>query len=121
MTVQNGARFDFIVVGGGTAGNIVASRLAENPNARILVVEAGIGSSKDNEEIRTPGLAIEIRSSQYDWAYKTTIVKRDDYERIEKPNTRRNALSSSSSLNYFSWAPGSMGTFDMWEEFYGKE
>ena len=44
MTIQDGARFDFIVVGGGTAGNIVACRLAENPNARILVVEAGIGS-----------------------------------------------------------------------------
>jgi choline dehydrogenase len=121
MTVQDGARFDFIVVGGGTAGNIVACRLAENPNARILVVEAGIGNSKDNEEIRTPGLAMDIRGSQYDWAYKTTMVKRDDYERIEKPNTRGKALGGSSSLNYFSWVPGSKGTFDMWEEYGGKE
>ncbi|KAG8418833.1 hypothetical protein J3459_011961 [Metarhizium acridum] len=92
MAVKDGARFDFIVVGGGTAGNIVATRLAENPNARILVVEAGIGNSIDNEDIRTPGLAMEIRGSQYDWAYKTTMVKRDDYERIEKPNTRGKAL-----------------------------
>ncbi|KFY81823.1 hypothetical protein V500_11061 [Pseudogymnoascus sp. VKM F-4518 (FW-2643)] len=107
MSVQDGARFDFIVVGGGTAGNIVASRLAENPNARILVVEAGIGSSEVNEEIRTPALAMDIRGSQYDWAYKTTMVKRDDYERIEKPNTRGKALGGSSSLIYFSWVPGS--------------
>ncbi|KAJ5472258.1 glucose-methanol-choline oxidoreductase [Penicillium desertorum] len=121
MSVQDGARFDFIVVGGGTAGNIVASRLAENPNVRVLVVEAGIGTSKDNEEIRTPGLAMDIRGSQYDWAYKTTMVKRDDYERIEKPNTRGKALGGSSSLNYFSWVPGSKGTFDMWEEYGGKE
>jgi choline dehydrogenase len=35
--------FDFIVVGGGTAGNVVAGRLAENPNVSILVIEAGIG------------------------------------------------------------------------------
>jgi choline dehydrogenase-like flavoprotein len=35
--------FDFIVVGGGTAGNVVAGRLAENPNISILVIEAGIG------------------------------------------------------------------------------
>jgi choline dehydrogenase len=121
MAVTDGARFDFIVVGGGTAGNIVAARLAENPAARVLIVEAGIGTSKTNEEIRTPGLAMEIRGSQYDWAYKTTMVKRDDYERVEKPNTRGKALGGSSSLNYFSWVPGSKGTFDMWEEYGGKE
>ncbi|CEJ92593.1 Putative Choline dehydrogenase [[Torrubiella] hemipterigena] len=121
MSLKDGSRFDFIVVGGGTAGNIVACRLAENPNANVLVVEAGIGSSKDNEEIRTPGLAMDIRGSEYDWAYKTTMVKRDDYERIEKPNTRGKALGGSSSLNYFSWVPGSKGTFDMWEEYGGKE
>lgn len=120
-TPKDGSRFDFIVVGGGTAGNIVACRLAENPNVRVLVIEAGIGSSHDNEEIRTPGLAMDIRGSQYDWAYKTTMVKRDDYERIEKPNTRGKALGGSSALNYFSWVPGSKGTFDLWEEYGGKE
>lgn len=121
MTVQDNARFDFIVVGGGTAGNVVAGRLAENPNARILIVEAGVAHSKDIEEIRTPAHAMELRDSEYDWAYKTTMVKRDDYERIEKPNTRGKALGGSSSLNYFTWVPGSKGTFDMWEEYGGKE
>lgn len=121
MSVKDGARFDFIVAGGGTAGNIVAARLAENPLARILIVEAGIGSSNDNEEIRTPGLAMDLRGSRHDWAFKTTMVKRDDYERIEKPNTRGKALGGSSSLNYFSWVPGSKGTFDLWEKYGGKE
>ncbi|CAI7624866.1 unnamed protein product [Penicillium discolor] len=121
MSVQDNARFDFIIVGGGTAGNVVAGRLAENPNAKILVVEAGVGNSKDIEDIRTPSNAMELRSSQYDWAYKSTMVKREDYERIEKPNTRGKALGGSSSLNYFTWAPGSKGTFDMWEEYGGKE
>ena len=121
MSVQDNARFDFIVVGGGTAGNVVAGRLAENPNAKILVVEAGVANSKDIEEIRTPAEAMELRDSQYDWAYKTTMVKRDDYERVEKPNTRGKALGGSSSLNYFTWVPGSKGTFDMWEEYGGKE
>lgn len=37
------SQFDFIVVGGGTAGNVVAGRLAENPNVSILIIEAGIG------------------------------------------------------------------------------
>ena len=48
-------------------------------------------------------------------------MERDDYERVEKPNTRGKALGGSSSLNYFTWVPGSKGTFDMWEEYGGKE
>ncbi|KAJ5748707.1 uncharacterized protein N7511_010403 [Penicillium nucicola] len=121
MTVKEGSRFDFIIVGGGTAGNTVAMRLAENPDVRVLVIEAGVGNSIDIPEIRTPSGAMELRNSQYDWAYKTTMIKRDDYERVEKPNTRGKALGGSSSLNYFTWAPGSKGTFDMWEEYGGKE
>ncbi|KAH8201790.1 hypothetical protein TruAng_004054 [Truncatella angustata] len=121
MSVKNGARFDFIVVGGGTAGNIVAARLAESPNAQVLIVEAGTADSINIDEIRTPAEAMGLRNSKYDWSYKTTMVKREDYERVEKPNTRGKALGGSSSLNYFTWAPGSKATFDMWEEYGGKE
>ncbi|KAJ5467521.1 hypothetical protein N7475_005273 [Penicillium sp. IBT 31633x] len=121
MSVKNGAVFDFIVVGGGTAGNVVASRLAENPHVKVLVIEAGVGNPINIPEIRTPSGAMELRNSKYDWAYKTTMIKRDDYERVEKPNTRGKVLGGSSSLNYFTWAPGSKGTFDMWETYGGKE
>ncbi|KIW26125.1 uncharacterized protein PV07_09250 [Cladophialophora immunda] len=119
--VSDGAHFDFIVVGGGTAGNTVAGRLAENANVTILVVEAGVANSHEIDEITTPALAQDLRSSQYDWAYKTTMVKRDDYERIEKPNTRGKALGGSSALNYFTWVPGCKPTFDRWGEYGGKE
>ncbi|KJR90062.1 glucose-methanol-choline (gmc) oxidoreductase [Sporothrix schenckii 1099-18] len=118
---SNGDHFDFVVVGGGTAGNVVAGRLAENPKAKILVIEAGIGKPEDVAQITTPGKAMTLRGSEYDWAYKTTMVKRDDYERIEKPNTRGKALGGSSSLNYFTWVPGSKGTFDLWEAYGGKD
>lgn len=118
---QNGSHFDFVVVGGGTAGNVVAGRLAENPNASILIVEAGIGNPEDVAEVTTPSSAMDLRGSEHDWAYKTTMVKRDDYERIEKPNTRGKILGGSSSLNYFTWVPGCKPTFDRWEEYGGKE
>ncbi|KAJ6263856.1 hypothetical protein Dda_2428 [Drechslerella dactyloides] len=120
-SAANGSHYDFIIVGGGTAGNVVAGRLADNPNATILIVEAGVGNPTQIEEIMTPSNAMNLRNSQYDWAYKTTMVKRDDYERIEKPNTRGKTLGGSSSLNYFTWIPGCKPTFDYMEEFGGKE
>ncbi|KFY87296.1 hypothetical protein V500_07099 [Pseudogymnoascus sp. VKM F-4518 (FW-2643)] len=120
MAATDGAHFDFIVVGGGTAGNTVAGRLAENPNVTILVVEAGVGNPEEVELITVPSNAMDLRNGKHDWAYKTTFVKRDDYERIDKPNTRGKALGGSSS-NYFTWAPGCKYTFDLWEEYGGKE
>ncbi|CAH0054959.1 unnamed protein product [Clonostachys solani] len=119
--VANGNEYDFIVVGGGTAGNAVAGRLAENPHVRVLVVEAGIPNPDQVPVITTPSQAFNLRGSQYDWGYKSTMIKRDDYERVEKPNTRGKALGGSSCGNYFTWIPGSKPTFDDWEEFGGSE
>ncbi|ORY09277.1 hypothetical protein BCR34DRAFT_602927 [Clohesyomyces aquaticus] len=111
--------FDFIVVGGGTAGNVVAGRLAENPNVSVLVVEAGIANPLDVEAIATPSQAFTLRNSKHDWAFKTTMIDRPEYERVEKPNTRGKALGGSSCLNYYTWIPGSAATFDDWAEFGG--
>jgi choline dehydrogenase-like flavoprotein len=111
----------FLTEVGGTAGNAVAGRLAENPKVRVLVIEAGVGNPQEIENITTPAKAFDLRGSQYDWAYKTTMIKRDDYERVEKPNTRGKVLGGSSCANYFTWIPGSKATFDDWEEYGGKE
>ncbi|TAQ85428.1 hypothetical protein B7494_g6251 [Chlorociboria aeruginascens] len=113
-------KFDFIVVGGGTAGNVVAGRLAENPNVSILVIEAGPGNPREIPEITTPARAFELRGSNYDWAYKTTMIDRPDYTRVEKPNTRGKVLGGSSCLNYYTWVPGSAATFDDWTPFGGS-
>ncbi|KAJ4411019.1 hypothetical protein N0V82_009090 [Gnomoniopsis sp. IMI 355080] len=113
--------FDFIVVGGGTAGCVVAGRLAENPNVNILVIEAGKGNPEDIDAITTPARAFELRGSKYDWAYKTTMIDRPEHTRVEKPNTRGKVLGGSSALNYYTWLPGSSATFDEWEEFGGDD
>lgn len=113
--------FDFIIVGGGTAGNVVAGRLAENSNVSILVVEAGIAKPLDVDAIATPSSAMSLRGSKHDWAFKTTMIARPDYERVEKPNTRGKALGGSSCLNYFTWIPGSAATFDDWKEYGGED
>ncbi|TVY59654.1 putative GMC-type oxidoreductase [Lachnellula suecica] len=120
--------FDFIVVGGrkrlnmmmmkmidnspgGTAGNVVAGRLAENPKV----------NPSEQSMITTPARAFETRDSEYDWGYKTTMIDRPDYTRVEKPNTRGKVLGGSSCLNYYTWVRGSAATFDEWAQFGGSE
>ncbi len=118
---HDGARFDFIVVGGGTAGNVVAGRLAENPEVSVLIIEAGVGNPEEIEDITTPSLAMELRNGEHDWAYKTTFVKRPEWERVDHPNTRGKVLGGSSALNYFTWVPGCKATFDRWADYGGQE
>ncbi|KAI1761055.1 putative GMC oxidoreductase [Hypoxylon sp. FL1150] len=119
--IESVEQFDFIVVGGGTAGCAVAGRLAESPKVKVLVIEAGIGNPKDIDAITTPARAFELRDSKYDWAYKTTMIDRPEYTRVEKPNTRGKTLGGSSCLNYYTWIPGSAGTFDDWAPYGGDE
>ncbi|KAK4142887.1 uncharacterized protein C8A04DRAFT_29464 [Dichotomopilus funicola] len=114
--VKNNSSFDFIVVGGGTAGCVVAGRLAENPDVKVLVIEAGVGNPGQDAAITTPARAFELRDSEHDWSYKTTMIDRPEYTRVEKPNTRGKVLGGSSCLNYYTWIPGSAPTFDAWAE-----
>lgn len=64
--------FDYIVVGGGTAGLVVASRLSEDASVRVLVVEAGADRSSD-PLILTPGLVAAVYGKdEYDWNFSST-------------------------------------------------
>lgn len=64
--------YDFIVVGGGTAGLTVASRLSENHKVQVLVVEAGPDHSND-ALVLTPGLmSSQFGHPDYDWNFIST-------------------------------------------------
>ena len=61
--------YDFVVVGGGTAGLVTATRLSELADVSVLVIEAG--SAKDDRLLEVPELWSQTNLSEFDWSYLT--------------------------------------------------
>lgn len=64
--------YDYVIIGGGTSGLVVASRLSEDPNVDVLVLEAGANRLEDRR-ITVPGLATATWDNpDFDWGFITT-------------------------------------------------
>lgn len=103
-----------IVVGGGTAGLAVASRLSVDlPDHCILVIEAG-PAAWDDEKINIPGRKGSTLGGPYDWNF-TSVAQPDAEGRIFSIN-RGKVLGGSSALNLMTWDRGAKADYDAWEE-----
>ncbi|EXJ75631.1 uncharacterized protein A1O5_00138 [Cladophialophora psammophila CBS 110553] len=115
--------YDFIVCGGGTSGCVVAGRLAEDPNARILVVEAG-PHNKDLENVHMTGGWSKNFDGELDWNLITPPMKGIDDRQVKL--SRGKFLGGSSGVNGTVCVRGSKQDYDDWnlpgwsgEEFFG--
>jgi choline dehydrogenase len=61
--------YDYIIVGAGSAGCVLANRLTEDPKTSVLLLEAG--SNDDAQEIHNPNAALTLLHSAVDWDYYT--------------------------------------------------
>lgn len=105
--------YDFVVIGSGPAGSVVANRLTENPDWKVLVLEAGIDSSIYND---VPGFAINYLLTEYNWNYPT---ERQDSVCVGLTDMRcpwpaGKAVGGSSIINGMLYTRGNRKDYDDW-------
>lgn len=65
------SQYDYVIVGGGTAGLVLANRLSENPDVSVAVIEAG-GQADADPRVAIPAMFGALLRSELDWAFATT-------------------------------------------------
>ena len=106
-------RYDFVIVGGGSAGCALANRLSADPSNRVLVVEAGRMDWKWDVFIHMPAaLSYPIGNRFYDWKYQT---EPENSWVAELYHARGKVLGGSSSINGMIFQRGNPADYEKWQ------
>lgn len=105
--------YDFIIIGAGSAGCVLANRLSGDPATKVLVLEYG-GSDKSIFIQMPTALSIPMNGTKYNWKYMTLPEPGLDGRRVHCP--RGKVIGGSSSINGLVYMRGHARDFDEWEE-----
>jgi choline dehydrogenase len=107
------AQYDFIIVGGGSAGSALANRLSADASQKVLVLEAGRPDYRWDVFIHMPAaLTYPIGSKFYDWGYRSEPEPHMDQRRIH--HARGKVLGGSSSINGMIFQHGNPMDYERW-------
>ncbi|WP_026437831.1 GMC family oxidoreductase [Acidovorax sp. JHL-9] len=108
---ESAKTYDYVIVGAGSAGSILAARLSENPNVTVCVLEAG--PSDLRPYVRVPaGFVKTLTQPQITWQFKTEPSEGSGGRKIS--TTQGRVLGGSSSINGMMIVRGQPGDFDHW-------